>query len=134
MQNIFIPLLTILGLAFFSCNKNEDNKAQFTVYKAGGDISSKLDEFRNALGNLNTTPNVIGGRREMNWDSVADSLLNKSLPTNFFNTVGDGVSASRQKGLIYGDGEFQVSATNFSHINSEAASEFAAFSGSKVFA
>lgn len=135
MKSIIILLLTILGLTILiSCQKNNDEKIEFTVYKANGDISAKLNEFRTKLGNLNTTPNATGGRREINWDGIADSLLNKSLPKDFFNTVGDGVPASRQRGLIYSEGEFQVSANNFSHINNEAATEFAAFSGNKAFA
>ena len=77
---------------------------------------------------------AFGGRREINWDGVADSLLNKSLPKNFFNTVGNGVPASRQRGLVYGDGEFQVSANSFHHMNADAATEFISFSGNKVFA
>lgn len=135
MKNFIIQLLTILGLTILlSCNKSKDEQIQFTIYEANGDISAKLNEFKSSLGNVNSTPNAVGGRREINWDGIADSLLNKTLPQNFFNTVGDGIPASRQRGLIYGDGDFQVSGTNFSHINNEAATEFAAFSGNKVFA
>jgi hypothetical protein len=135
MKNFIIQLLTILGLTILlSCNKDNNEEIQFTIYEANGDIVAKLNEFKSSIGNLNTTPNAVGGRREINWDGIADSLLDKTLPQNFFNTVGNGVPATRQRGLMYGDGEFQVSATNFSHINNEAATEFAAFTGNKVFA
>ena len=135
MKNIIIELLIILSLTILlACQKTKEDKVIFTSYKATGDISPKLNDFRTSLGGLNTMPNAIGGRREINWDGVADSLLDKPLSKNFFNTVGDGVPASRQRGLIYGDGEFQVSASKFSQVNNEAATEFAAFSGNKVFA
>jgi hypothetical protein len=133
MKSILLESLLVF-LLLFSCTKEKNTQPQLTVYKATGDISARLNEFKNALGNLNTTPGAVGGRREINWDGVPDSLLNKALPLNFFNTVGEGVASSRQRGLVYDDGEFQVSATNFSHINSEAATEFGSFSGNKSFA
>lgn len=135
MKNIIIQLLSLLCAVFLlSCKKQKEDHVQFTVYKANGNITAKLDEFRSSLGALNTMPGAVGGRREINWDGIPDSLLNRSLPNNFFNTVGIGVPSSRQRGLIYDGGEFQVSADNFFHLNQQAATEFAPFSGNKVFA
>lgn len=128
-------LVGLLSLVFLlSCKKEAEEKIEAIQYKASGDIAPKLAEFRTSLGQLNTTPGATGGRREINWDGVPDTLLNKRLPSNFFNPVGSGASASLQRGLLYGEGDFEVSATNFLHINSEAATEFQAFSGAKVFA
>ncbi|HYO22297.1 MAG TPA: hypothetical protein VER36_07810, partial [Flavisolibacter sp.] len=121
-------------MVLLSCKKEKEEKVQFTLYKATGEIMPKLNEFRNNLGPLNTTPGAVDGRREVNWDGIPDNLLNKPLAKNFFNPVGDGASPSLQRGLVYGDGEFQASANMFAHLNSEAASEFRAFSGNKVFA
>ena len=135
MKNIHFHLFFLLTIFFlFSCKKEKEADIQYTVYEASGDISAKLNEFRATLGNLNTTPGAVGGRREINWDGIPDNLLDKPLAGNFFNQVGDGVAPSLQRGLKYGDGEFQASANSFAHLNNEAAPEFKAFSGTKVFA
>ena len=134
MKNILIHLFSLLGLFLFSCKKEKETAIQYTIYQASGDIAAKLNEFRNTLGNLNTAPGAVGGRREINWDGIPDNLLDKPLAGNFFNQVGDGVSALLQRGLKYGDGEFQASANLFVQVNGDAATEFKAFSGNKVFA
>ncbi len=137
MKQPLIPgLFFICVLAFASCKKDKTcgETPEVTVFKASGDIASQLTGFRNLLGNLNTAPGAAGGRREVNWDGIPDSLLDGPLPPDFFNPVGDAAVASRQRGLAYSGGNFQASAANFAHINREAASEFNAFSGGKVFA
>ncbi|HZH66147.1 MAG TPA: hypothetical protein VEY10_14720 [Flavisolibacter sp.] len=134
MKGIFLLGHFFCILFLFSCKKEKEAKNEVTIYKASGDISTEINRFRNSVGNLNTTPGAVGGRREINWDGVPDSMLNKALPTDFFNTVGNNIPASRQRGLVYDDGEFQVSATNFVHLNNEAATEFSSFSGNKSFA
>jgi hypothetical protein len=135
MKNRLIYFLVLSGaMILLSCKKDKVEAIQFTVYKAAGDISPKLNEFRSSLGQLNTTPGAAGGRREINWEGIPDNLLNKPLAKDFFNPVGDGASPSLQRGLVYDDGEFQASANFFAHLNSEASSEFKAFSGNKVFA
>ena len=67
---------------------------------------------------------------------LCPSVLGQSITVDFFNTVGDNVPASRQRGLVYeeGGGEFRVSASNFADVNSAASSQFAAFSGERTFA
>jgi hypothetical protein len=125
--------IAVFICCFCSCKK-ETEEIQATVYTANGNITSQLDEFRTTIGPLNTTPNATGGRREVNWDGVPDSLLNKALPHNFFNPVGNDAPAARQRGLVYDDGTFQASSSRFDHLNPEAASEFVAFSGDKLFA
>lgn len=118
-----------------SCEKDSDSDV--VVVEANGNISAKVDEFRQVLGaTLNTTPGAVGGRREINWEGVPDSLLGETLPNDFFNPVGNDPSlAVRQRGLKYEPtGNFMVSKVNFEEINSQAAGQFAAFSGSKTFA
>ena len=67
---------------------------------------------------------------------MPDSLLGQSLPDDFFNPVGtDPALAARQRGIVYEPtGNFMVSKVNFAEINSQAAGQFSAFSGSKTFA
>ena len=115
-------------------DKKENNT---TVITASGDITSKVNEFRQVLGaQLNTTTGAIGGRREINWDGVPADLLNKPLAGNFFNTPGAAIPSSRQRGLTYSSaaGSFQVSNDGFQSTNASTASEFSAFSGSQTFA
>jgi hypothetical protein len=127
--------IAVLVLLFSACKKKDLQEIP-VVLTANGNISSKLNEFRSLLGNsLNTTTGVTGGRREINWDAVPDSLLHTKLPKDFFNPVGSGAIVARQRGLIYTEsGSFMVSNTNFAEINANTASEFVSFSGDKVFA
>ncbi|HEU4469759.1 MAG TPA: hypothetical protein VFR58_01630 [Flavisolibacter sp.] len=120
-------------LLLASCSKDDKDMPSAVVFSAAGNISGKMEEFRTRLGNLNTVPGAGEGRREINWDGVPDSMLNEALPNRFFNTIGNNVPASRQRGLVYEIGELQVG-SNFAHINAEAASEFTPFSGSSSFA
>jgi hypothetical protein len=125
-----------LGMLISSCEKNTPSD-DIVVISATGNITPKVDEFRQLLGaTLNTTPGAVGGRREINWDGVPDNLLGQALPSDFFNPTGDGAPASRQRGLVYagGSGDFRVSKTNFSEVNQKATTEFAAFSGDRSFA
>ena len=136
-----ILICTLLGIAcagtFTSCDKEtEQNKIDAKVFTAVDDINPKLNEFRQLLGTLNTTPGVSGGRREINWDGVPDSLMSKKLPDDFFNPVGAGANPSLQRGLAYSpdSGQFRVSNNNFADIDSQASIEFTSFSGNKSFA
>jgi hypothetical protein len=133
-----LMLASALGIGmiaiFSSCKK--DNDPGFIVLSATGNISPKVEAFRQLLGGqLNTTPGVVGGRREIDWDGVPEQMLGTPLPADFFNPVGAGAPASRQRGLVYsGDlGTFEVSKTNFSEINAAASSQFAPFSGQQTF-
>lgn len=136
LSTILLHFLLISGMTITlsaSCKKDKSNNK--VVISATGDITAKLNEFRQLLGaTLNTKPDAVGGRREINWDNFPDSLIGKPIPPDFFNPVGDDAIASRQRGLVYeAVGAFMVSQTNFLEVNSAAASEFAAFSGNKTF-
>lgn len=136
MKNIITTVIIVLSaVLFFSCEKDNaspGNKVE--VIKANGNIQDDVDAFKNMLGPLNTTPDAIGGYREINWDGVPDSLLDKPLPNDFFNPTGNHAVAARQRGVAYAGGSFMVSSNGFAAINSEASSQFTAFSGTKTFA
>lgn len=130
-----IVIILIFSISLLACNKEEDEN--LVIIQGSGDINEELTGFRNLLGGqLNTTPGVTGGRREINWDAIPDTLLGQRLANNFFNATEPGAPVSRQRGLVYsgGGGEFMVSNMNFAEVNSEASSEFGPFSGDKIFA
>ena len=104
-----------------------------TEYTATGAITAKVDEFRNALGPSNggTAGEQPTGRREINWDGAGANPFNNrnDFPADFFNTT---VKA----GAVYttdGTG-FRNDSTTFSEVNPAYATEFAAFSPTKIFA
>jgi len=140
LSKMFPGLMILLTtIAISACSKNKDEASfndNIVAVTATGDINAQLDQFRQLLGEqLNTTPDVVGGRREINWDGVPDALLSQKLPENFFNPVGDQASVANQRGLVYSAaGNFQVSKTNFAEVNAEAATELSSFSGNKIFA
>lgn len=129
-KQIIAVVLLMFSLA---CKKDEEQDT--IVITSSGDISGSINNFRQLLGNkLNTTPGAIGGRREINWDGVPDSLIGKPLPDHFLNNTAPGAPASQQRGLVYDSEElFQVSKSNFSEVNAAAANQFAPFSGANVF-
>ena len=141
MKKLFIPLYivaliaSLLIIVLVSCKK-ESNERQPQVFKATGDIIGVINDFRNQLGNLNTTPGATSGRREINWDGVPDNKVGLALPNDFFNPTVPGAPVAQQRGLIYaaGVGEFQVSNTNFSNVDAASAGELSTFSGTKTFA
>ncbi len=125
----------ILLTIFSSCKKDEQPEKDILLFSASGNISTKMDEFRALLGRLNTTTGNTVGRREINWDSVPDSLTDKPLPNNFFNPTGANAPVARQRGLVYQvESEIMVSKMNFAAVNPVAASQFIPFSGNKSFA
>jgi len=137
----YVTLMFVM-VCLMSCKKYMQNATSVVtsddviVVKGTGDVHDKVDSFRHLLGDpLNMATGVVGGRREINWDGVPDSMVGKALPDNFFNPVGGDAPVARQRGLVYSaGGEFRVSSANFAEVNSQAASQFAAFSGNKTFA
>src|SRR3990170_5334871 len=134
--NILITSFAFIFLAGCSKSKEIKHSNEVVVIAATGDINPRLNEFRKLLGDqLNTTPGVVGGRREINWDGIPDEWLNHKLPGDFFNQTGANAVITNQRGLLYSStGNFQVSKTNFSEINAVASGEFSSFSGDKSFA
>lgn len=129
--------LVALTLLLNACDKDNDNNNtdDGKVFTSTGNINPTLDQFRAALGPLNTTTGATAGRREITWEIVPDSLLDKKLPAQFFNQTGAEANTSLQRGLAYApETDFRVSKTQFAGIDPEAASEFKAFSGTATFA
>src|SRR4030095_1213616 len=128
-------IASMLIIVLVSCKK-ESNEKQPQIFKATGDINGAIADFRKLLGNLNTTPGVTSGRREINWDGVPDNMVGQALPNDFFNPTTSGAPGAQRRGLVYaaGVGEFQVSNTNFSDIDPASSGEFSTFSGTKTFA
>jgi len=114
MKNPVLIALTALALSMPTLTS-----AAPIVFEASGatpaDIQVAVDDFRALLGPLN--PNVAGsfasGRREINWDAVADAFsAPNNLPANFFN-------ANSPRGVVFftrGTG-FQVSAKDVNPTN-----------------
>ena len=106
---------------------------QATVYTSTGNVTAKVDEFRNALGAANggTPGEQPTGRREINWDGAGANPFNNrnDFPANFFNT-------NVKAGAVYttsGTG-FRNDSTSFVDINPAYAQQFNFFSASKIFA
>jgi len=133
---VYATLGIVLVCTLYACKKDKEPSIDADIYKASDDINPTVNSFRQLLGTLNTTPGATGGRREVNWDGVPDTLMGKRLPDNFFNSTEPGANPARQKGLVYdpGTGEFRVSNTNFADIDPQAAAQFTAFSGNNTFA
>ena len=132
----YVVVVATVSIFTVACKKDKvENDVK--VISGTGDITSKVNEFRQILGSqLNTAPGAVGGRREINWDGVPADLLNKPLAGDFFNTIGNNIPATRQRGLVYSAGvnNFQVSSDGFKSANSSTVAEFTAFSGNQIFA
>jgi hypothetical protein len=127
-----------------ACDKTSTGLQSPTVVIASGDIAATVDQFRHLLGDPNnggTPGQQSGGRREINWDGVPDSLASPHfLPADFFN----GLAAPRARGAIPatpGAG-LQVSASSnnptstavrFGNFNPAYVNEFRTFSPERLF-
>ncbi len=142
MRTTRITLALLAGL-LLACSDDDDPYAPpppppppgpvATVIIATGDITAKVDEFRQSLGQPNggTAGEQAGGRREINWDGGAANPFNNKndFPADFFNTT---VKA----GAVYttsGTG-FRNDSLLFREVNPTYETEFTAFSPTKVFA
>jgi hypothetical protein len=100
------------------------------VTRASGDLTQALTGFRAILGNPNTTAGEQStGRREINWDAVPATLTNlNTFPADQFNRVVP-------RGQVFAtDGSgFRVSDNALADLNPDYASQFGAFSPTKIF-
>src|SRR5437773_7900691 len=130
--------LAVAFLAISACN--DDNgvstvtpPAVPTVISATGDITAKVVEYRALLGdpsNGGTAGEQTAGRREISWDGAgANPFDNKNdFPAAFFNT-------NVKSGAVFttpGTG-FRNDSTKFAEVNAGYATEFSAFSPTKIF-
>lgn len=103
--------------------------AESRIFRATGDLTQALAEFRASLGdplNLVVPGEQATGRREINWDGVAGAVLNvDSFPGDFFRARGQ-IFTTRGTG-------FRVSDNALADLNPAYASQFAAFSPTKIF-
>ena len=106
---------------------------QATVFTASGDITAKVNQFRDLLGPSNggIAGEQVTGRREINWDGAgANPFDNRNdFPAAFFNT-------NVKAGAIFtttGTG-FRNDSTSFVDINPTYAAQFTFFSANKIFA
>ena len=110
------------------------------VFEAAGsapaDIQAAVEEFRDFLGdNHGVGGSFEGGRREINWDGVADQFAApNNLPANFFNknsprgavffTPGSGFQVSGKQG---------VAPIEFDNLRPDASNKLAVFSSPRLF-
>ena len=126
------------GTSVFSTADNIklSSKSDAIVFKASGNILPTLEEFRGLLGTLNIKPNVVDGRREVNWDAVPAALTNNNLfPGDFFGSADPLAPDGRKRGIVSttpGNG-FQISDSNFENVKAEYGKLFKAFSPKKTF-
>jgi hypothetical protein len=104
-------------------------------------IQSTVDQFRTDLGTLrpNTKSAFLNGRREINWDGVADtSAAPSNLPGDFFNNNsprGVVVSTPGSALQVSADSSNATStAVRFGNLNATYSSQFQTFSAERVFA
>lgn len=126
--------LFFITLVFFMSN---GFAAPINFLAAGSDSASiqvTVDNFRNALGNLNGNQptEFVGGRREINWDAVPDAVSDPNVfPGNFFN----GNVAGRARGIEFdptgSTTGFQVSSLTNPAFG--APGQFQVFSPEKLF-
>ena len=129
-----VIIIAVAMFAFGSCDKN-NKEPQVVVVAGNGDITSKINEFRNLLGStLNTTKGHTEGRRELNWDGVPDMFASQKIPFDFFNPVADGSPENLQRGFLYSaDTDARISSSAFTNLEPANGTEFFSFSGSKTF-
>ena len=137
-----IAAITVVAIVLASCSKDygyntPDPSINATEISAAGDISNALTQFRDLLGNLNTTPGQTSGRREVNWDGVAVTFTNNgNFPPDFFNNTDANGPNGRKRGLVYANTgvAFRVDSSAFSEIDPTYAATFKAFSPKKLIA
>ena len=131
-----IAIASVIAIAACSDDQTaiyEPPPVQATVITATGDITLKVDEFRNLLGPSNggTAGEQITGRREISWDGAGANPFNNrnDFPGAFFNT-------NVKSGAVFttpGTG-FRNDSTSFTEVNPTYGEQFTFFSANKIFA
>ena len=135
-----IAALAILALTGACSDDGADSPATpsggpvATKVTATGDITAKVDEFRQLLGdpkNGGTVGPQTSGRREIGWDGVPAQFNNGDnlFPPDFFN-------ATAKLGAIFATGGsgFRNDSSLFAGVNPGYAAQFGTFSPNKIFA
>jgi hypothetical protein len=139
MNTMRFGVLVALAMFLLGCGKDYGTEPTppsgpaVTIFSATGDITAKVNEFRNALGASNggTPGEQPGGRREISWDgAAADPFNNRNdFPADFFNS-------NAKNGAVFttaGTG-FRNDSTLFKEVNPDYGAEFNFFSPTKIFA
>ena len=139
-----IAAIAIATFTIAACSKDygynnpaPGQQVNATEVSAAGDISGALTQFRNLLGNLNTTPGQTSGRREVNWDGVAATFTNNgNFPADFFNNTDSAGPNGRKRGIVYANAgvQFRVDSSAFAEVDPSYAATFKAFSPKKLIA
>lgn len=136
-----LMLLLVITTLWTSCNKDDDDPQ---VISASSNVQGAIDDFRELIGGNNngSTPgSQASGRREINWDGIADSeaVPNGYLSDFFNNPVHNqtrGIEFSTP-GMALGVSADNNNPTNtppsFGNINPQYTTIFPPFSGERVF-
>jgi hypothetical protein len=146
MRRLLCALLAVVSLMLVPqaglVSQGQYSPANAAIESAAGAgpaaISASMDAFRSDLGgNNNAAGNPTqGGRREINWDGVPDTVAAPNLlPVDFFNknsargvvfaTSGSGVEVSANDG---------VAPVRFADVNPSYSNNFSVFSAQRLFA
>ena len=135
-------LLAFACLTWTACDKEDDNNPQ--LISASTDIPGAITEFRNLIGgnnNGNTAGSQADGRREINWDGIADS---EAVPNGYLSDFFNDPVHNQTRGIEFSTPGMAlgVSADNnnptstlpsFGNINPQYTAIFPPFSGERVF-
>jgi hypothetical protein len=129
--------MAVIGIVLVAgCDDYNDPVApegpEATVVTASGDITAKVDEFRNLLGASNggTAGEQPAGRREISWDGAGANPFNNqnNFPADFFNT-------NVRSGAVFttpGTG-FRNDSLRFKEVNPTYETQFGFFSANRIF-
>lgn len=128
-----------IGLALPLAMSGGAAEASFVAYEAAFNITPTVNNFRSALGALNSNDgnHQAAGRREVNWDDVPDNLADpNTLPGNYYNSASTPELARGIELSTPGTG-FMVSADSANPGNITQGfgfpSEFIPYSGERLF-
>jgi len=133
-----VPAMAVVLMSFLmGCGKDNSTAPASgptpTVVTATGNITTRVNDFRTALGppNGGTPGEQQTGRREINWDGAAANPFDNrnDFPADFFNTTvkAGSVYATPGTGL-------RNDSTLFAEVNPTYATQFNFFSPNKIFA
>ncbi|HEX5625170.1 MAG TPA: hypothetical protein VFX48_04060 [Saprospiraceae bacterium] len=134
-----------LGLALFTILSCSDKECCVDVrfFDAAGDLTGTMTNFRNALGvdNGGVAGSQAGGRREINWDGLPDSVCTPNgYLGNFFNMNRPGQARGIEfttpgMGVIVSADSNNPTNTpkSFGNINPTYTQIFPPFSGERIF-
>ena len=139
---LFILAMAVFSLTLTACDKDDDDGPQ--VISASNAVQGAIDDFRELMGgnnNGNTAGSQADGRREINWDGIADS---EAVPNGYLSDFFNDPIHNQTRGIEFSTPGMAlgVSADNdnptntppsFGNINPQYSTIFPPFSGERVF-